>query len=43
MKFSVKRLAVCSGIGYLLLLVLLTFAESGNPDSSINSFTDALW
>lgn len=43
MKFSVKRLAVCSVIGYLLLLVLLTFAESGNPDSSINSFTDALW
>lgn len=43
MKFGFKRAAVCSIIGYILLLAALTFAESSTPDSSIGSFTDALW
>lgn len=29
--------------GYLLLLLALTAAESGDPDASIQSFSDALW
>ena len=43
MKFGLKRAAVCSIIGYILLLAVLTIAESSTPDSSINSFTDAIW
>lgn len=43
MKNGIKRLAIFGIIGYLLLLVLLTFAERSNPDSSIQSFIDALW
>ena len=36
--------AACGGVvGYLLLLCLLTAAESGHPDASIQSFADALW
>lgn len=43
MKSGIKRLTLCGILGYLLLLCLLTFAESSNPDSSIHSFIDALW
>lgn len=43
MKNGIKRILLPGLAGYLLLLGLLTFAESSNPDSSIQSFIDALW
>lgn len=43
MKNGIKRILLPGLAGYLLLLGLLTFAESGNSDSSIQSFIDALW
>lgn len=43
MKHGIKRLTVCGLGGYVLLLALLTFAESSSPDSSIQNFIDALW
>ena len=43
MKNGIKRILLPGLAGYLALLALLTFAESSNPDSSIQSFLDALW
>ena len=43
---KVKRwiwMLLATTTGYIGLLVLLTVAEQANPESSIQSFTDALW
>ena len=42
MKKHVRRLLIALGV-YLLLLVLLTLAESRAPASTIRDFEDALW
>ena len=36
-------LAVAALAGYFALLILLALAESGHPNASIQSFSDALW
>ena len=43
MKSNLKRLALWGVIGYVLLLGLLLFVESGNPNASIDSISDAFW
>jgi len=43
MKNGIKRILIPGLAGYIALLGLLTFAESSSPDSSIQSFFDAVW